>query len=215
MTDAPEDRAEGWEYLMLAHELRDAVQSHEQRYNDYRVGFAHPSGEHIRAVQDIPSDVRTRTDEASTVIRNIDRLFSGSAVEAAIGRPGEAGNPELIHQWGTRVADVYAAMLSWAAALRGAEVPREARPLYDALALFVAQPLEQIRAFTAKFVIDVEGVIGDLRAGRELTSQIVAELVVSIDPKATSAFESAMVDFTKSVTVPSSPRPQGFFRRRS
>jgi hypothetical protein len=214
MTETTEDRAEGWEYLMLAHELRNAIESHEQQYNDYRVGYAQPSGERITGAEDVPGDIRERTDEASTVISNIERLFSGSTVEAAIGMPGEAGNPDLIRQWAARVADVYAAMLSWAVALRGAKVPAEARPVYDALALYVAQPLEQMRAFTTKFVVDVEAVIDDVRAGRDPRGPIVAELVVSIDPKATSSLESAMADFTKSVIGTSIQRPRGIFRRR-
>ena len=200
MADAVEDSGPGWEYLLLAHSLADAIDSHESEYTDFVLGYAAPTGQRITDPVELTREASARADETRTAVSNIERLFAPAAIEAALGAPGQSGNPTIIRQLTTRIADVYGSLLAWAAAVRGTEVPSEARSFFDALALLVATPIEEMRAFSTKLVADTEEVIADIRADRPQKKAIVAELRLTIDDGAMDRYEAALKDFELSVT---------------
>jgi DNA polymerase-3 subunit epsilon len=181
-----EDRAPGWEYLLLAHGVLDAVQTYRDRYEQ---GLAHSSGKSIASLQDAVRNVSLQADVFRAIIGNLQRLLSSEVLEAAVGKPGEKGNPERIRKLAGDIAEVYGLMLGWQAEVRSTKTPSPATSLYEALACCASTPLEEMRAFAQKLARDTEEVVSQLRAGHPPNRDVVIALTLTIDPAAQTAVE--------------------------
>lgn len=191
--DNAEDRGDGWEYLLLISELASAMAGYDREWRDFELGVAYPDGEAI-SLEDVPADLQTRSRAAVRIVENVNRLFSDEAMERAVGRPGEEGDPDGIRHLARSIIDVYAALLDWAARVRGALPPDEALPVYRTLSDYVALPLQQMRDFVAELDEGIRPVIQDVRAGNvpDKPVELTFTLTVSIDPAAEARFSEEL-----------------------
>jgi hypothetical protein len=189
----PEDREPGWEYLLFINELTSAIDGYDRDWRNFELGLVQPRGAAI-AMEQLSNDFAARTAAARKIVGNINRLLNDTTVTSAFGAPGEEGDPERIRHLAGGVADVYASLLDWAAATRGALVPDEAEPVLWALSDFVRAPLLQIREFVHQLDEGLRPAIEELRAGRGPDEPVTLtfSLTLSIDEEAQTRFEEEL-----------------------
>jgi hypothetical protein len=177
------DRQPDWEYLMLADAFLEGVKRHDAEYQRFQVA---PS-----VLKEASEVIQAKMREVKGIVDRSDLMWSPQAMEAAVGKEGEEGDPEAIAELAARSVKLYEDVLAWAVELRDRDVPAPIHLLYLTLALMQAKPLREIREFAEQFDRDVHDVVTELRAGRE-SSPLVAVLKLSMDPEANQALDSVM-----------------------
>ncbi|MCU1367790.1 MAG: hypothetical protein JWL72_3846 [Ilumatobacteraceae bacterium] len=143
---AADDRGIGWEYMLLADSLRASLDGYDGAWRSHVAHHAEPGATTV-AGDDVGKDIGRRTDVMRKILGNVNRAFEPESIERAVGADGEPGDPIEIQHLAGRMIDSYGAIMAWAADARGALVPDEAEPTYEALAVMADQPLNEIRAF--------------------------------------------------------------------
>jgi TIR domain len=178
-SDSEEDREDGWEYLLLAEELVSGIEGFDDRRRDFELGYVRPRGRRI-ALADIPANIEDRVAAALHISSNVHRILNPTTVTAAIGAPGEAGDPTMIRHLASRLVDVYASMLDWAADCRGSLVPDEAKRAYQALSEMMTEPLQQIRDFVAELDMTLRPLVEAIRSGNAPTEPTTIALTLTL-----------------------------------
>jgi hypothetical protein len=199
-SDDDDDRGPGWEYLLFIDELQSALDGYEREWRDFEAQYVRPVGRKLD-ITEIADDLGSRSKAALKIVANVERLLNSGGLEAAFGAVGEQGDADEIRHYASRVIDVYAELLRWAADARGTLVPDEAEPVYWALAEYADLPLRQIRDFVAQLDREVRPVVEDLRSGKEFDEPVVLSftLTVSIAPETLARFEAACAAFAASI----------------
>jgi DNA polymerase-3 subunit epsilon len=170
----------GWEYLMLAHEIRDSVHAYHERYI---AGQIHSSENAITSLEEAVRNVSVQSQVLKSIIGTFDRLLSPESMDSALGKPGEPGDPEKIRCLASEFGEAYGLLLAWTGEVRDTRVPREAQQLYISFSSYAARPLDQIGEFVKQLVSDIERAVSELRSGREPDHDIVVRLAPEIDPE--------------------------------
>ena len=168
---------------MLADAFLEGVKRHDAEYQRFQVA---PS-----VLKEASEVIQAKMREVKGIVDRSDLMWSPQAMEAAVGKEGEEGDPEAIAELAARSVKLYEDVLAWAVELRDRDVPAPIHLLYLTLALMQAKPLREIREFAEQFDRDVHDVVTELRAGRE-SSPLVAVLKLSMDPEANQALDSVM-----------------------
>lgn len=161
------ERPAGWEYLLFSYYLTAGIESSRDRYNDHRIGFA--SGGDFIPSEEIRGYLQSELARMSATADSFESLLRGPAQEAAMGLPGEEGDPELIQHLASRLVAIYAELLSWAYRLRAASSPIPAgREAMRALSDYANQPTEAIRAFVVDFQLRMDALSPQLQSGQDV-----------------------------------------------
>lgn len=95
---------------------------------------------------------------------------------------GEEGDEEKIRALPIELGDIYRAMLSWKTDALATIVRDATRHLYELVAGFAADPIQQTRDFAALLERDVDAAAEALRAGSSSDQTVAVELTLSVDP---------------------------------
>ena len=120
---------------MLADAFLEGVRRHDSEYQRFQVA---PS-----VLKEASEVIQAKSSEAKGIVDRSDLMWSPQAMEAAVGKEGEEGDPEAIAELAARWVDFYEDMLAWAVELRDRDVPPPIHLLYLILALMVARPLRE------------------------------------------------------------------------
>jgi hypothetical protein len=185
----PVDHETGWEYLYFASELARGLAGHEAEFSAYQSRSAPPPGD---VVDNPAAHVRDLADEVTTTVKAVPVLLGQEVLQTAFGPPGTPGNEAMIRHVASGLVEIYAEMINWGERVRGASVPPEWQPVYQALSDYVSLPLRQFQEFSAAVSKSINEVVGDLRAGREPGRDITLALNVSVDPTVVTSYEAAL-----------------------
>jgi len=117
--------ARGWEYVHLAVRLRAKLEELAPARRDFDFGVRR-AGE--LDLTDVAACVEAHgwfIEEYQRAVDNSRTLLSGAGLYAAIGAPGESGDPDAIEQLVERIGDTYRMLLAAVEVLRDARVPSE------------------------------------------------------------------------------------------
>ena len=184
-------RPDGWEYLLFAGRLRRKTDSLEGKHIDFETGFA-PVGSRSLDMDEAIALQNSALAQIRVVTDNFNRLFAPDSTERAFGKPGEAGDADRIIHLADRIVGVYEEYMDWAAALRGALVPRRMRRVTDALADHATGPVRQFREFVDTVVTEVDQLPALLREPDSEPRTITLTLVLSIDEAVTERFRDEL-----------------------
>jgi plasmid stabilization system protein ParE len=188
-------RPPGWEYLLFAAVLRRGFDSLATKHRDHTLRYATHGREFLddeQALQFIlGSSVRLHA-----IVDSFQRMLTTDAQDAAFGRPGEPGDPDLIVHLGQRLVDLYEELLDWAATLRAAAAWSQAlRRLADVTARLADQPIASLRSSVAEFVDLIDSMPARLRDGERVAIDLVVRLdlpeeIITEHAAALSAYEA-------------------------
>ena len=124
---------------MLADAFLDGVRRHDAEYQRFNVAAAV-----LKEAAATCSAQMKATGEAT------DRdfaWFSQDAMEAAVGKEGQDGDPKAIAELAAQWVKLYEDMMAFAVQLSDRDAPPPVRLLYLTEALMMARPLREIREF--------------------------------------------------------------------
>lgn len=176
-----------WEYLLFGATLHAGLARTETKWRDYSLGYTMDVGPVITK-QDLALAFSSRMASGAAIAKNLEKVISARAQEAAFGLPGEPGDPELIEHMGGRVILLYERLLDWASEVRSLRLPEEARKLPELAVPFVAQPIEATRNFVRAFITNIEGAVASQAAEPGQNIEISMELVFTVEDDATKNF---------------------------
>jgi hypothetical protein len=194
-------RPDWWEYWLYAGALKLGLENLEDKYRDYEMGFAKPTGEHY-AGRDAFEFLRSASANAQNLAEAFNVVLAANVQQRAFGAPGEPGDADRIMHMAQRLLDVYEGFIDEAARLRGASVPDEFRRAQAAAARFGVQPIERIRRFVCEFDETVaklpEMVAGRTERDEPLTIEMPVELTV--DDEIIEEFGAGLRDGVESLS---------------
>ena len=172
------ERPGGWEYLLYAGMLRQGIDDLNGKYQDYVIGYAKRSGNHLRDDQ-VSEVLQNSIASVSSISESFDRVLASGPQEAAFGKPGESGDPERIIHLAARFVSVYEEFIDWATDLRAMSVSDgNLRRVLDLESRFVENPLKAMRDFVDKFVAEADTLVARLLAGEKIDLSMVVKLEV-------------------------------------
>lgn len=190
-------RPKGWEYAALAFYLREMLVEYENDYEDFRIGYAIPS-EYLpdSEVNDVLQEGNAQILGAMNLL---EKLLLGPAQEEAIGKPGEAGDPERIQRLARHLTSLYRELIGWAQRIRSyAPESEEARAVLLIKARYAEQPVVAYRTFVAEYVEIIDDLLARLSTGQELNVNQQLELKYTVPPALAAEFEVAAKAFSRS-----------------
>ena len=176
-----EDRQPGWEYVMLADAFLDGVRRHDAEYQRFNVAAAV-----LKEAAATCSAQMKATGEAT------DRdfaWFSQDAMEAAVGKEGQDGDPKAIAELAAQWVKLYEDMMAFAVQLSDRDAPPPVRLLYLTEALMMARPLREIREFAEQFDSEVHNAAAEARVAASQVPSLRG-LTLTMDPEANKALGS-------------------------
>jgi hypothetical protein len=189
------ERPDGWEYMLYAALLNAGMEKLEPKYRDYVMGYAPRTGRHI-AREDLNDVVQAGIGAALAITNNFNAVFQPDVQERAFGPAGEPGDPDRIAHMAERFVSVYEDFLDWAAELRGTSAAGSGAEVFQALALWVGQPIEECRRFVREFVSEADTFTERLAAAEniELTLRITLELDEEISDAVLTKMRQALTE---------------------
>ncbi|QNE34403.1 TIR domain-containing protein [Leifsonia shinshuensis] len=171
------ERPTGWEYLLFSYWLAAGLERLNPQYNDHVIKFA-IGGDPV-SDEDLLDFSSSELARIGSVTSTFESLLLGPAQEAAMGRPGEPGDPELIEHLADRMIAIYAELLSWEYRLRAAATwSDEARELLRALANYANQPIDEIHRFVLALRAQMDGLSEILQSGKSVDWSQTIEFVI-------------------------------------
>ena len=188
------ERPPGWEYLLWSYLLLKKLDEDSSKYNDFAIGFALP-GAYVGDSK-LVDTVNGELARLRSITRNLEQLLSPEAQERAFGAPGQAGNPELIEHFSSRLASIHEELVSWATSLRGRSTQsNEATEVFVSLAQYAMQPVEAIRTFARSLRDEMDTFSTRLQAGEDI--KITRTIAFEIPSVASKRFDRAIRSFRK------------------
>jgi hypothetical protein len=186
-------RPDFWEYWLYAGALRVGLDALEEKYRDYEMRFAPPSGE-VYYGSDAFEFLRPISDRGLRLVSNFNALFEPAVMTKAFGEPGEPGDPERILQLAARLVSVYEGFIDEAAYIRSAALPESFRGAQAAAADMGANAVAEIRAFVDECVETMNRLpeLADEHEGDEEPHTVTLVLALTIDEETTRKFNDEL-----------------------
>jgi hypothetical protein len=154
------EKRAGWEYLTLAHSVREQVLRHGTRLMDLRLGVSFGPIVQIRSLAEARDWLLTKFAE----IRHIASQMSAAlqnGVEPAVGPPGQPGSLRHIVHLATRFADGYAASIDWTLEFYRVDADPELNNLIRLGSNLSSNIIEEMREFAESLPDRIETVLRD------------------------------------------------------
>jgi TIR domain len=148
-------RPPAWEYLHFASVLARGKDALEPKWRDHQVRYARRSGLALSG-HEIPAFIQEAANELAGHTNNIERILGSKAQERAFGPPGVSGDPVEIEHLGRLLLDVYENLLDWSARVRGTTTSEHFTRLFELLASFADNPINEMRAFIDQYVAEAD-----------------------------------------------------------
>jgi hypothetical protein len=155
-------RPQAWEYLMYAGLLQVGLRearlggkprrSSSLAFPNSQIALAHVSG---------------LMKELKSAIREVLDCFEPVLLSKALGEPGRPGEFRLIHHIARKLVIAYEKFMDWGRSARTAQVPPQARHLYDILSRLSDRPMRDIEEYVGRLVAELndavrQAFLGDL-----------------------------------------------------
>lgn len=190
------ERPAGWEYILFSYWLVTGIEKRNDAYNDHRLRFA-LGGEFV-PTDEFVSYTQIEFARIGSIMEAFEHLLLGPAQQTAMGAPGEAGDPDLIQHFASRMLLIYDELLAWAHRIRSAATPLdEGRAALRALADYAAQPIEAVRDFVLDFRERMDQLTRTLESGESVSLQLTIEF--DIPSEISTRYENARERLTRAL----------------
>ena len=117
-----------WEYLALAHCLRENIERHQSKRLDVELGISFGATIHLDDRQATVNWISKKISELGVVVDNFDRAFN-TGVIPAVGPPGVPGDMTRIAHLAARFGEAYLSLLEWTLEFRTSTLIKIEPPL--------------------------------------------------------------------------------------
>lgn len=136
----------GWEYLTLAHSMREQVRTHEARLMDLQLGVSFGPVVQIHSLAEARDWLLTKLAEIRHIASQMSAALK-SGVKPAVGPPGQPGSLRHIVHLATRFADGYAAAIDWTLEFYRVDADPELERLIHLGSGFSSNIIKEMREF--------------------------------------------------------------------
>lgn len=186
------ERPPAWEYTYFAWRLQEDLRSHDDAYNDLRIGYA-VGTDYIRD-DALLTHLTAATRRQLGTVQMISRVLSGPGQQDAFGPPGQPGDPALIEHFSRRLTDLYRQLIDWATGLQGSTFDSDdAREAIFAAADFARQPIISYRQFVTDFAREADAFVEHIRLGQPIN--LTMKLTLEIPDDVSKRFDRALKKF--------------------
>jgi hypothetical protein len=112
--------------------------------------------------------------------------------ERAFGPPGIPGDPAQIEHLGQLLLDVYENLLDWSARVRGTTTSDHFTRLFELLASFADNPINEMRAFIDQYVDQAERMPELLAEKRDDPIEVTVYLTFTFDEHLSAEYNREM-----------------------
>jgi len=193
-----------WEYRLFAEVLQQGRDDLEATWRDHQLSL--PRGPYRRLdPADVPRRLSAAFGELSWIVEPVERVFD-SHIEA-FGKPGQAGDADLIRHFASWILLTYRRLLDWAAELRnedpGADFMRAVRLSAHA----VDAPLDQFRAFIDDSIYKIRQaermIAGSTKSDDRRPIELSLTLTLEVDQALLDEAHAELARATADTLVPS------------
>jgi hypothetical protein len=174
------ERPIGWEYLYFAARLLYERNMVEDKYRDYLMGYAPPTGEAVSR-QDAPAYLVRASQDANRLVQDATDFMNSGAQEKAFGPPGVEGDPGAIERYVQRINGLYVGLIDWTAELRGASMPSEYGRAVGLLARVNDNAISEYRKFVDDVVAHNDQFPAQVAAGKVRSRSFSLRLTMAQD----------------------------------
>jgi hypothetical protein len=186
-------RPPAWEYLLFAARLQQERAAIETKWRDYALGYSMSIGAAIEK-EDLLTWAGNMISRMRPVAANIEKVISSQAQEAAFGKLGESGNPDLIDHMAKRLIGLYEQLIDWADDFRAARLPDGTERFQEVGVLFVSQPIATVRQFVDDFTSSIEDALEQRASGK--TAAVTTNMTIrfEIDDEVAVEFKKLLAE---------------------
>jgi hypothetical protein len=185
-----EARPDCWEYLAFAGWLRMTTDELEEQYRDYEIGYAPDSGKYFETNEEAVTYLSVRLMDVDRLVRNLERVYSNTAQEAAFGPVGEPGNPDRIEHLAKRTTQMYGDMLRLVSEIRGTGRPDICDDAFEYGAKMLQGPIDTHRNYVTDFESQIVNALRQMREGEHI--RLTFRLAWDIDPEITKGLSNSL-----------------------
>ncbi len=190
------ERPSGWEWSLLAGWLRICMDELDDKYHDHVIRFAPRSGRWVSGME-VVDFMKSQLAELGAIAERQAALMEQQVTDAALGPPGEPGDPAIIRRLAHAWTVTYEDLLDFASRIRGAGYDSVFREPFEMLADTVDPLIRSYREYVARLESEFAAVPG-LVAGDG--PPVIKTLVLVLKPDdgqleaMTSAFAAAVTE---------------------
>lgn len=167
-------RPPAWEFLTYVSEIKLRRDALAVELRDHELRYGAPTGRNIRDEAELRHYCVQTMDELHSCQARTENVLQPEAFEAAVGAPGQPGDPDRILHIADRFMDGYQRFLQIAAEVRGTTITPQWSHITEALAQLADKPLEGLNSFIDQLIEQVNSIPSKLAAGEEIVLQPLA-----------------------------------------
>lgn len=158
------ERPRGWEFLALAHCLRENIEKHRPRRTDLELGVSFGAAIYLEDRLSAVNWIGRKMGELGVVVENLGNLINRGAVPA-LGPSGIPGDMMRIAHLGRRFGEGYLAIIEWALEFRRASGPDELARALELAARLCGNCLTEIEEFSTGLLGRMKDVLSTQGSG--------------------------------------------------
>jgi hypothetical protein len=186
----PLDKEPCWGLVFFASELANQIALQEPKFSAYIAGGSEPSHEEINNPRDY---LVTSLDRFTSIVESAtEDLFSKSNLESCFGKDMTGGDTQTIRGLANGVGQMYADILTWGLAIRGAAVPSSWAGVFATVGEMPRKPTLTIRQFSLDASRDIGELSSRIRAGQSVSNPISLMLRLDMDDKVMAEYRAAL-----------------------
>ena len=171
------ERPLGWEYRFLGAVLTDEMNADQDLKWDLQYGLKFGHIRVLDAVFQLRNWLLQKWKDLLALVRSLERLMN-QAIQQAIGKPGEPGDPELLVYVAKRIARIRKELVNWTIEFGCTEVNPECGHLLSLISLMSKDVIVQIENFPARLETEVNKGIEATNRGEKYVADLIMKLTI-------------------------------------
>lgn len=182
------ERPIAWEYGFFSAVLADEMNADQDLKWDLQYGLKiahiHPLGELLQMI----NWIQQKMNDIQALVHSVDRLMN-QAIQEALGKPGEPGDPEHLVYVARRIAWVRKELVKWTIEFGCTDVQPECERLLSLISQMSKNVIEQIESIPLKLDAEITKALEANSRGEKYTAELILKLTIPHIEETTAEFE--------------------------
>lgn len=182
------ERPPAWEYRLFSAVLADEMNADQDLKWDLQYGLKiahiHPLGEVLQMLDWI----QQKMNDVQALVHSVERLMN-QAIQEALGKPGDPGDPEHLVYVAKRIAQVRKELVNWTIEFGCTDVQPECERLLSLNSQMSMDVIEQIESIPSKLDAEITKALEANKRGEKYTAELFFKLTIPNIEETTAEFE--------------------------
>jgi hypothetical protein len=182
------ERPLAWEYRFFSAVLADEMNADQDLKWDLQYGLKiahiHPLGE----LQQMYNWIQQKLNNIRALVHSVDRLMN-QAIQEALGKPGEPGDPEHLVYVATRIARIRKELVNWTIEFGCTDVQPECEQLLSLISATSKDVIAQIESIPSKLDAEITKALEANKRGEKYVAELILTLTIPHSEEITAEFE--------------------------